>query len=113
MADQSRALESIIAPNVTTDGEMVKVGSASGKLVTFATKRRDHSRNVIHSSNAQEKSSSGTILNLYHETKGMFPTTFQNFVKRAENSGRNARERGELGNRLFWSPRKYSRIYGD
>ena len=32
---------------------------------------------------------------LCQETKGMFPITFQNFVKSAQNLGKNAQEPGE------------------
>ena len=41
MPEVSHVLESIIAINVTRDGEMVEVGLACGKLVTTATKRND------------------------------------------------------------------------
>ena len=81
----SHVLGSIIAPNVTADGEIVEVGLTSGKLVMYATKREDHSRNVIHSSNALQEGGSGTIPDLFQETKGIFPITFKNFVKSALN----------------------------
>ncbi len=91
----SHVLESIIAPNVTEVGQIVEVGLASGKLVMNARKRKDHSRNVIHSSNALQEGGSGTIPDLFKETKG-FPITFKNFVKSALNLVSHVQEHGEL-----------------
>ena len=92
----SHVMESIIAPNVTTDGEMVEVGLASGKLVTTAMKRRDYSRNVIHSSNAVEENGRITIPILFQETNGQFPNTLKNFAKSALNLKGHVHERDDF-----------------
>ncbi len=96
MPDESHVLGSIIAPNVTTDGAMVEAGLASGKLVMYARKRKDHSRYVIHSSNALQEGGSGTIPDLFQETKGIFPITFKSFVKSALNLVSYVHERGDI-----------------
>ena len=96
----SHVLESIIAPNVTRDGEMVEVGLASGKLVTTATKRNNYSRNVTHSSNDLQENSRGTLPILFQETKGELANTLKNFVKSVENLEGHVHECGDFTNHV-------------
>ena len=96
----SHVLESIIAPNVIRDGKMVEVGLACGKLVTTATKRKDYSRNVTHSSNAVEENGRGTLPILFQETKGELANTLKNFVESVVNLEGHVHERDDFTNHV-------------
>jgi hypothetical protein len=96
----SHVLESIIATNVTRDGEMVEVECQSGKLVTTATKRNNYSRNVTHSSNDLQENSRGTLPILFQETKGELANTLKNFVKSVLNLEDHVHERDDFTNHM-------------
>jgi hypothetical protein len=100
MPEVSHVLESIIAPNVTRDGEMVEVGLASGKLVTTATKRNNYSRDATHSSNDLQENSRDTLPILLQETNGQFPNTLKNFVKSVLNLEGHVHERDDFTNHV-------------
>ena len=95
----SHVLESIIATNVTRDGEMVEVECQSGKLVTTATKRNNYSRDATHSSNDLQENSRGIPI-LFQETKGELANTLKNFVKSVLNLEDHVHERDDFTNHM-------------